>query len=70
MNNEATELVATWSPFDHSGWIAYTIDSIDQIVDDAKLWADDYTEEGLVGTITIDIKPKGYVESLPEFEGW
>ena len=65
-----TELVARWQPVTEQGWVAFCIDDkMPDLFDDIKAWAED-DFEGVIGTITIERKPKGWVESLPEHDGW
>ncbi len=65
-----TELVATWQPFGEQGWISFVLeDAMPDLIDDIKSWSEDDIE-GVVGTITIGRKPKGWVAALPEHEGW
>lgn len=72
MNERNTELVARWDPEGEQGWVVFLIDDDggkSALRDEVLPWTDD-DYEGVIGTIVIERKPKGYVESLPEFEGW
>ncbi len=67
-----TELVATFSVEGEAGRIAVVIEHGDlpEPFESALDGWDEDDLEGIIATITIERKAKGYVESLPEFEGW
>jgi hypothetical protein len=65
--SEQTEVVYTWRPIAEAWVLAYT--SWKDLIDEVTPWCDDDIE-GKIGTITVERKPVGFVESLTEFEGW
>ena len=71
MSDQATELVATFQPEGEPGWVAVVIKgpSLENVWWLIDGWADDDIE-GIIGVVTIERKPKGYVASLPEHDGW
>lgn len=70
MDAPKTELVAIWQPGGVHSEVAFVVeDSIPDLLDSIRLWAEDDIE-GPIGTITIERKPVGWVASLPDHDGW
>ena len=76
MSEPTTELVAMWSPEGEPGYVAFLFEKVvagdpneAMISDIVDAWSEDDIE-GVIGTIVIERKPKGWVESLPEHAGW
>lgn len=67
-----TELVAIWQPEGESGWLGFEIDhdTFGGLIEAELDGWDEETVEGLIGTIRIERKPKGWAAALPEHEGW
>lgn len=68
----ATELVATFQPEGEPGWVAIVLSSSSMgcLWAEIEEWSDDADCEGPIGIVTLERKPAGFVESLPEHPGW
>ncbi len=72
MSEQQTELVATFAIDGEASRLAVVIEHGD-LPEPFESALDGWDEDGLEGviaTIVIERKVKGYCESLPEFEGW
>ena len=72
MGDPRTEVVATLKVDGEPGWLSVVIEHSDlpePLLSALDGWLEDDLE-GVIATIVIERKAKGYVESLPEFEGW
>jgi hypothetical protein len=66
------ELVARFQPDGEHRWMAVPADSNLYDVFDLAAWHDPrFDEPGItIGTITIEVRPAGWLAALPEHEGW
>ena len=72
MSDPQTELIATFRVDGEAGGVSVVIKHNtlpEPFASELDGWDEDDLE-GVIATITIERKAKGYVESLPEFEGW
>ena len=70
-----SEVVAKWSPSGEGGFVAFDATDPEHwatLWEEVKLWFDGYDgEPGVpVGTITVEYVADGFLESLPEHDGW